>query len=151
MNETTKEKNNPGAPLVTSTSSPSSPNVRTIPSRTETLGTSSEQSHTAAHTEGVRSQPPEFATQLAEKAGETRRQVGEHIDTLVEQGRQRAEALGEAASSAVDRLNEAGAYLQEANFDEMVQDLITLVRRYPLQSILIGLGIGYLFARNRER
>jgi hypothetical protein len=33
----------------------------------------------------------------------------------------------------------------------MGRDLSGLIRRYPLQSLLIGFGLGYLVARNRER
>jgi hypothetical protein len=33
----------------------------------------------------------------------------------------------------------------------MTRDLTGLIRRYPLQSLLIGFGIGYLLARNSER
>jgi hypothetical protein len=33
----------------------------------------------------------------------------------------------------------------------MINDLTALIRRYPMQSLLVGLGIGYLWTRRSER
>src|SRR6266542_2414732 len=52
-----------------------------------------------------------------------------------------------------DTLEGAGAYLQEKGMGQITGDLTALVRRYPVPSLLIGLGIGYLLGRTlgRER
>jgi hypothetical protein len=41
--------------------------------------------------------------------------------------------------------------LQDNTFENMARDVTTLIRRYPIQSLLVGLGVGYLFSRRSER
>lgn len=53
-------------------------------------------------------------------------------------------------STAAHTLEGTGAYLQETSWESMVEDLTGLIRRYPLRSLLIGFGIGYLLACNME-
>jgi hypothetical protein len=50
-----------------------------------------------------------------------------------------------------NQLDAAGSYLKDNGFDNMGRDLTALIRRYPVQSLLIGLGIGYWLARNSEK
>jgi hypothetical protein len=50
-----------------------------------------------------------------------------------------------------DTLGAAGSYLQEKNLEHMAGDVSDLIRRYPIPSLLIGLGIGYLLARSTRR
>ena len=58
--------------------------------------------------------------------------------------------LHDAADRVASQVESAGRYLQEADFDDMAHDVTNLVRRYPLQSVGIGLGIGFLLARLRR-
>lgn len=87
-------------------------------------------------------------------SSETTHRIGEQMETLAGKVREKAPAegtLGTAASSVADKLEGASAYLQEKGFDDMVEDLTALVRRYPIQSLLIGMGFGYLLGRNTDR
>jgi hypothetical protein len=87
-------------------------------------------------------------------SSEATHRIGEQMETLAGKVREKAPAegsLGTAASSVADKLEGAGAYLQEKGFDDMVEDLTALVRRYPMQSLLIGMGLGYLLGRNTNR
>ena len=96
----------------------------------------------------------EIASTASEKAGEATQRLGEQMGALADQVRTRAPhegRLGGAATAVAGGLESAGEYLQQANFENMVEDLTTVVRRYPLQSLLIGIGIGYLLARSTER
>jgi hypothetical protein len=45
----------------------------------------------------------------------------------------------------------AGASLQAVSLDQVAGDLVALVRRYPVASVLIGLGVGVLLARSLGR
>jgi uncharacterized protein YjbJ (UPF0337 family) len=64
----------------------------------------------------------------------------------------KAQELGASAATAVaDRVESAGAYLQEQGVANMTADLTALIRRYPLPSLLLGVGLGYLLARRQER
>jgi hypothetical protein len=54
---------------------------------------------------------------------------------------------GQAASAMAQGLERGGSYLQQHDFGDMAEDMASLVRRYPLQSVLIGIGIGFLLSR----
>ncbi len=103
---------------------------------------------------GISGAAREFVSATAAKASETAQRVGERVETLGRSVRETISpegAIGGAAASAANTLKGTGAYLQETSLENMVEDLTGLVRRYPLQSLLIGLGIGYLLARNMDR
>ena len=44
-------------------------------------------------------------------------------------------------------LESASSYLKEKKFDHLAKDVTALVHTYPVQSLLIGVGLGYLLAR----
>jgi hypothetical protein len=58
--------------------------------------------------------------------------------------------IGNAAIKVAGGLESASCYLQEKKFDHLGEDFRGLVRRYPLQSLLVGLGLGFLFAGRRK-
>jgi len=58
---------------------------------------------------------------------------------------------GQAATAVAEKLGAAGAYLQEKKVEHVSGDLTDLIRRYPVPSLLIGLGVGYLLARSMKR
>jgi hypothetical protein len=58
------------------------------------------------------------------------------------------ETAATAASTVTDTAKGAGAYLQEKGLGQITADLTGLVQRYPIPSLLIGLGIGYLVGRS---
>jgi hypothetical protein len=59
--------------------------------------------------------------------------------------------VGEVAQQAADVLDRSGTYLQESNLTDVRGDLEQMIRRYPVQSLLVGLGVGYLLARATRR
>jgi hypothetical protein len=68
-----------------------------------------------------------------------------------ELGSAAAGTVSTAATAVADRLGAAGSYLQERELKSMATDLAALIRRYPVPSFLIGLGLGYLLTRRSER
>ena len=96
----------------------------------------------------------DMATAASEQAEATTHRAGEQLENLADRIRDSAPQegqIGQAATVVADSLENAGEYLQEADFDDMVKDLTGVVQRYPLQSLLVGLGLGYLLARSTER
>jgi hypothetical protein len=80
--------------------------------------------------------------------------VGEKLGVLAGTLREtapQAGALRAAASAVADRLETAGSYLQENDFGKMADNMASLIRRYPVQSVLLGLGMGYWLGRGRGR
>ena len=83
-------------------------------------------------------------------------EVDRRLDAYQTTGSPMAEALIAAAEEAASRLPEtaelgrapaAGTSL----LDQYTGDLVALVRRYPVTSVLIGLGVGVLLARSLGR
>lgn len=60
-------------------------------------------------------------------------------------------AIAIGATAAAAGLEAAGSYLQEKKFAGMATDLTALIRRYPVQSLLVGVGLGYVLARLTRR
>lgn len=80
--------------------------------------------------------------------------VGEKIGSLADVIREKAPqqgAVGTAATTVAEKLDVAGSYLQEKNIDHVLSDVSSMIRRYPVPALLVGLGIGYLLARSTRR
>jgi len=95
-----------------------------------------------------------MASAASEQAAAATHRVGEQMENLADRVRGSAPQegqIGQAATVVADGLENAGEYLQEANFDDMVKDLTGVVQRYPMQSLLVGVGLGYLLARSTDR
>ncbi len=53
----------------------------------------------------------------------------------------------EAATAVRSGVEKASSYFQEKTLDSMGADVTALVRKYPIQSVLIGIGVGIWLAR----
>lgn len=89
----------------------------------------------------------ELGATAANKANEAATVVGEKIGSLANVIRENAPHEGAVAMAVVDGLESASSYLREKQFDHLAKDVTALVRTYPVQSLLIGVGLGYLLAR----
>ena len=57
------------------------------------------------------------------------------------------EMAGSAATAVSDTVAGVGSYVQDKGVQGLSADLTTLIRRYPVPALLIGLGIGFVLAR----
>ena len=92
----------------------------------------------------------EFGATAANKANGAATLVGEKIGSLANVIREKAPREGTmatAVTAVVDRLESTSSYLREKKFENLAKDVTALVRTYPVQSILVGVGLGYLLAR----
>jgi phage-related protein len=90
------------------------------------------------------------ASTVGHKAEEAVDTVGAGMKSVAGAIREKAPASGilaDAASGIASGLDTGGSYLQEHNIHGMAKDVINLVRRYPLESILAVAGIGFLVGR----
>jgi uncharacterized protein YjbJ (UPF0337 family) len=112
-------------------------------------------SQTAANVYGdAKAKAQELGTAAAEKVGGATRVVGEKMSSLAGTIRENVPqegTLGSAAQTVANQLDNAGSYLQDKALGNMTQDVSELIRRYPIPSLLIGVGIGYLLSRRSER
>ena len=105
---------------------------------------------TAGTVANMTAKAQEFGATAGNKANEAATVVGEKIGSLAGVIRENAPHEGPVASAAtavVDGLESASSYLREKKFDHLAKDVTDLVRTYPVQSLLIGIGLGYLLAR----
>jgi ElaB/YqjD/DUF883 family membrane-anchored ribosome-binding protein len=98
-------------------------------------------------------QTQESASEAASKAREIASKVGHKVKELAEKVREKSphETVRETTYKVADKLESAGSYLEEKDFGNMINDVGSLIKRYPWKSLLIGVGVGFFLARVRNR
>ena len=95
----------------------------------------------------------EIGASAATKANDVAAIAGEKMGSLANTIREKAPhggAIATTAETIAGGLESTSSYLQEKKFDYLAKDLIALVRNYPVQSLLVGMGLGYLLARRKK-
>jgi hypothetical protein len=90
------------------------------------------------------------ATAIGHKAEDATHAVGcgmESLGSTIREHAPQGGMVGTAASKVAGSLESGGRYLREEGLRGMGRDLTDLVRRNPIPSLLIGVGIGFLLAR----
>jgi uncharacterized protein YjbJ (UPF0337 family) len=103
----------------------------------------------AVATLGTKAQ--ELGATAASKASEAVTVVGEQMGSLAGVIREHAPhegVIATAATTVAGGLESAGSYLHEKAYANLATDLTTLVRRYSLQALVAGVGLGYVLARS---
>jgi regulator of sirC expression with transglutaminase-like and TPR domain len=88
------------------------------------------------------------------KADQAAARIGEKLGSAADTLRSKLPQEGRFESAArvvTNRLETSGTYLQEQGVTGAIQDLETLIRRYPIQAFLLGAGFGYVLSRLRAR
>jgi hypothetical protein len=88
-----------------------------------------------------------LAGAAADRADDAISAVGERMSGLASTIRQsgpREGVLGSATGTVADTLKSSGDYLREHGLGDMANDMTNLVKRYPVQSLLVGFGFGLL-------
>ena len=95
----------------------------------------------------------ELGATAASKASEAVTVVGDQMGSLATVLRDHAPPTGviaTAATTVAGGLESAGSYLHDKAYATLATDLTALVRRYPVQALLAGVGLGYVLARRTE-
>jgi uncharacterized protein YjbJ (UPF0337 family) len=95
----------------------------------------------------------ELGATAASKVGEAATAVGEQMGSLASTIRDNAPhegAIATAATAVAGGLESASSYLHEKDYANLATDLTALVRRYPVQALLVGVGLGYVLARRTK-
>jgi ElaB/YqjD/DUF883 family membrane-anchored ribosome-binding protein len=90
----------------------------------------------------------------SDKATDVMSTAGDKMTTLAQTVREKAPVegrAGEVAYTAAETLERGGRYLQEADPQMVRTDLERIIRQHPIESMLVGLGLGYLLARTMRR
>jgi uncharacterized protein YjbJ (UPF0337 family) len=82
---------------------------------------------------------------------EARQMVDRYLDDYG-QGGLKSKVTAAMSNENIQRPQEKfGEAVSKDNLQKMANDVVDTVRRYPIASLLIGLGIGYLLARRPDR
>ena len=96
----------------------------------------------------TREQGTEQAEALAGSISQTEDSVAHTIqDTLRRTQNSACAAMGIVA----DGLDTSTAYLNNRGMVGVVEDMATLIRRHPFQVLVLGVSVGYLLSRSRQR
>jgi len=104
--------------------------------------------------EDTQAKVQELNTRASEGLNEAKAAVGKKMGSLAETIRRNVPkegSVGSTTHSVANSLSSAGSYLEEHTFEDFSKDMTSVIRRYPLQSLLVGVGIGYLMSRGSER
>jgi uncharacterized protein YjbJ (UPF0337 family) len=85
---------------------------------------------------------------IQERYGYTRDQARDEMERRFDEYSNKA---SEITKSAAKRLETAASYLRENRLADIAADFAGLVRKYPVQSLLFGLGLGYLLTRGKSK
>ena len=66
---------------------------------------------------------------------------------LRQQGEQRGGTMATAATTTADTLDSASQYLRDKDSAQILDDLEALVRRKPVESLLVAAGVGFVLSK----
>jgi hypothetical protein len=91
----------------------------------------------------------ELGATATSKANEAATVVGENMGSLAGVIREKARegTIATTATTVANGLESAISYLQEKKLEHLAKDLTGFVRKYPIPSLLVGFGLGYLLTR----
>lgn len=95
----------------------------------------------------------EVGSQAADKIDSAMTSAGNQMDNLAQKVMEKAPdgPLGDAAVNAAGALERGGRYLQQADVESIRGDLEGIIRRRPLESLAVGLGLGFIIARGLRK
>ena len=101
----------------------------------------------------ARAKAAEVGDAAASKVDSAMTATGAQLSTLAQTVRENAPEgkAGEVATKAADALDRSGEYLQVADLQMVRSDLERVIREHPIESLLVGVGLGYLVARATRR
>jgi hypothetical protein len=107
--------------------------------------------HAASAVGGIASRA---ACDAGKKADDLTASAGVGIQGLGDQIRRNAPhsgMLGNASQAVATTVKHGGEYLEEHKLSGMTEDVVDLIRRNPLPSIFIAIGLGWLVGRMLKR
>jgi hypothetical protein len=88
------------------------------------------------------------AQRVAQRLDDATTRTGRRVESM---GRTASDRLTRAADNLAERTESVGGYLQDHDVRAMADDVADVIRRYPVQSLLVGLGMGFMLGRLTTR
>jgi ElaB/YqjD/DUF883 family membrane-anchored ribosome-binding protein len=98
----------------------------------------------------VKDRARDMAASVERVAGAAKDKAREAAEAAKEKVGEAATAAGDLAVQVKDKVREWGVTAGEEARDAMqdaAKELTAVVRRYPIQSLIVGVGVGFLLAR----
>jgi len=95
-----------------------------------------------------------FGHQVGERADDAATAAGRGMQTVAGTIRDHAPHegyLGAAADTVSKTIEKGGQYLQNEKFSGMMEDVTDVVRRNPVPTLLLAVGVGFLLSRALSR
>lgn len=96
----------------------------------------------------------DFVDTATAKARTTIDEVGDRIGEAADSVQEKLQKTGKEAAAVVsnvsDRMRSSADYMREQGLPSIIEDVETLIKRYPTYAVLIGIGIGFLLARRGQ-
>jgi Sec-independent protein translocase protein TatA len=111
-----------------------------------------QQARDVAHTAADKAK--ELGQQAGVKADDALHSVGQGMSSLAGTLRQSAPqsgVLGSAAGTVAEQLETGGRYLSEHDLGQIGSDLTSVIRRYPIPTLVCVFGIGFLMGGAMRR
>lgn len=99
----------------------------------------------------VRQAREQVTEQAEELAGSISPTVDSAAHTIQDTLRRTQNSACAAMGMVADSLDTSTAYLSNRGMVGVVEDVTTLIRRHPLQVMVLGVSVGYLLSRSRQR
>jgi ElaB/YqjD/DUF883 family membrane-anchored ribosome-binding protein len=91
---------------------------------------------------------------VSEKIGQSRESAADGLNQVASAMHENADSLPGGASrlthGIANKVGSASEYLREADLSKMGKDATDFCRRYPAQSIVAALAVGFLIGRSRR-
>ena len=115
----------------------------------DTIETKAENSGENGQEKTAGTEDPKGAWNADRVASELIAQLGRKVRDVA--GKMRENSLHEAVrtttNKVADKLESAGSYLEEGKVGNMVNDVVSVIKKYPVQSVLLGVAAGFFAAR----
>ena len=104
----------------------------------------------------VKDKAGQVADTVSEKLGQQRGNAAEGLDRAASAIHERAESvpggpkLVKMTHSIADGMESTASYLRDHDFKKMGKDVMDVCRRYPTQSLVAAVAVGFLIGRSRR-
>jgi hypothetical protein len=98
----------------------------------------------------------EMADSVAEKWSHQRQSAAEGLGRAASAIRDKAESIpggpkvAGVTQSIADGIDSTASYLRDHDVNQMGRDVVNLCRRYPTQSLVAAIAVGFLIGRSRR-
>jgi ElaB/YqjD/DUF883 family membrane-anchored ribosome-binding protein len=100
---------------------------------------------------GVQETASEVGRHTTDKIDAIRETIAGTMDETSSVIKQGGEQVSEIAESAVQKIQEGAEYVRETDLRVMGADVKGFVKRFPVASVAVGLGVGFLLAWSLRR